>query len=238
VSGSFRDFFESVKNKMLVGAQGQSPLWVNTKRDRLGRRLTVFGLRLSTRALRWSATVSVLSLIVSSLTLILLGLTVYFAQLRWKEMVMATKASAKAARAATDSVGVAQDTLDASKKAMALDQRAWIGLSEPKLVHNDNGYVLQLGYAINSGKTPARDVHAVMGVYAYYNYATPYTMTEKDYSWIRYILKKAWNLGYHLKTGHTLSVQNRPTALAEDVIVLPCSSVRLQGLGLSPRSGV
>ena len=50
----------------------------------------------------------------------------------------------------------------------------------------------------------------------------------------------AWgeNLGYHLKTGHTLSVQNRPTALAEDVIVLPCSSVRLQGLGLSPRSGV
>jgi hypothetical protein len=46
------------------------------------------------------------------------------------------------------------------------------------------------------------------------------------------------NLGYHLKTGHTLSVQNRPTGLAEDVIVLPCRSVRLQGLGLSPRSGV
>jgi hypothetical protein len=45
-------------------------------------------------------------------------------------------------------------------------------------------------------------------------------------------------LGYHLKTGHTLSVQNRPTGLAEDVIVLPCRSVRLQGLGLSPRSGV
>jgi hypothetical protein len=36
-------------------------------------------------------------------------------------------------------------------------------------------------------------------------------------------------LGYHLKTGHTLSVQNRPTRLAEDVIVLPCRSVRLQG---------
>jgi hypothetical protein len=37
------------------------------------------------------------------------------------------------------------------------------------------------------------------------------------------------NLGYHLKTGHTLSVQNRPTGLAEDVIVLPCRSVDLQG---------
>jgi hypothetical protein len=36
-------------------------------------------------------------------------------------------------------------------------------------------------------------------------------------------------LGYHLKTGHTLSVQNRPTGLAEDVIVLPCIGVRLQG---------
>ena len=36
------------------------------------------------------------------------------------------------------------------------------------------------------------------------------------------------DLGYHLKTGHTLSVQNRPTGLAEDVIVLPCCSVRLQ----------
>ena len=37
-------------------------------------------------------------------------------------------------------------------------------------------------------------------------------------------------LGYHLKTGHTLSVQNRPTGLAEDVIVLPCRSVDLQGV--------
>jgi hypothetical protein len=45
-------------------------------------------------------------------------------------------------------------------------------------------------------------------------------------------------LGYHLKTGHTLSVQSRPTGLAEDVIVLPCHSVHLQGLGLGPRSGV
>jgi hypothetical protein len=36
-------------------------------------------------------------------------------------------------------------------------------------------------------------------------------------------------LGYHFKTGHTLSVQNRPTRLAEDVIVLPCRSARLQG---------
>jgi hypothetical protein len=36
-------------------------------------------------------------------------------------------------------------------------------------------------------------------------------------------------LGDHLKTGHTLSLQNRPTGTAEDVIVLPCRSVRLQG---------
>ena len=33
---------------------------------------------------------------------------------------------------------------------------------------------------------------------------------------------KSLYLGYHLKTGHTLSVQNRPIGLAEDVIVLPC----------------
>jgi hypothetical protein len=36
-------------------------------------------------------------------------------------------------------------------------------------------------------------------------------------------------LGDHLKTGHTLSLQNRPTEVAEDVIVLPCGCVRLQG---------
>jgi hypothetical protein len=40
---------------------------------------------------------------------------------------------------------------------------------------------------------------------------------------------KANDLGNHLKTGHTLSVQNRPMGLAEDVIVLPCRSVHLQG---------
>jgi len=38
-------------------------------------------------------------------------------------------------------------------------------------------------------------------------------------------------LGDHLKTGHTLSLQNRPTGLAEDVTVLPCRMVRLQGAG-------
>ena len=37
------------------------------------------------------------------------------------------------------------------------------------------------------------------------------------------------NLGDHFKTGHTLSLQNRPTEVAEDVIVLPCRSVCLQG---------
>jgi hypothetical protein len=37
-------------------------------------------------------------------------------------------------------------------------------------------------------------------------------------------------LGDHLKTGHTLSVQNRPTGLAEDVIVLPRRSVFGQGV--------
>jgi hypothetical protein len=35
-------------------------------------------------------------------------------------------------------------------------------------------------------------------------------------------------LGYHPKTGHTLSVQNRPTGLALDVIVLPFRGVHLQ----------
>ena len=37
-------------------------------------------------------------------------------------------------------------------------------------------------------------------------------------------------LGDHLKTGHRLSLQNRPTGLAEDVIVLPCLSVFGQGV--------
>jgi hypothetical protein len=36
-------------------------------------------------------------------------------------------------------------------------------------------------------------------------------------------------LGDHLKTGHTLSLQNRPTGLAEDVIVLPCRGAFMQG---------
>jgi hypothetical protein len=39
-----------------------------------------------------------------------------------------------------------------------------------------------------------------------------------------------FDLGDHLKTGHTLSVQNRPTGLAEDVIVLPRRSVFGQGV--------
>jgi hypothetical protein len=45
----------------------------------------------------------------------------------------------------------------------------------------------------------------------------------------RWLTPAQYNLGNHLKTGHTLSVQNRPMGLAEDVIVLPCRSVHLQG---------
>ena len=104
-----------------------------------------------------------------------------------------TKASTDAANAAADSVKVARDTLDANKVAMLLDQRAWIGLSELKIVRTDADHVEQQGFAINSGKTPARDVHAVMGVYAYWTPVGPYKPNEKDYDWIRYILKRAWN---------------------------------------------
>jgi len=43
------------------------------------------------------------------------------------------------------------------------------------------------------------------------------------------VMRQFAGLGYHLKTGHRLSVQNRPTGLAEDVIVLPCRSASLQG---------
>jgi hypothetical protein len=46
---------------------------------------------------------------------------------------------------------------------------------------------------------------------------------------IQAIAKGLDALGYHPKSGHTLSLQNRPTILAEDVIVLPCGSVGLQG---------
>ena len=58
--------------------------------------------------------------------------------------------------------------------------------------------------------------HIIVGLIGLYILYLTYVMQESA-------------LGYHLKTGHTLSVQNRPTGLAEDVIVLPCFSVRLQG---------
>lgn len=47
----------------------------------------------------------------------------------------------------------------------------------------------------------------------------------------RCLLAGDGGLGDHLKTGHTLSLQNRPTGVAEDVIVLPCDCVCLQGAG-------
>jgi hypothetical protein len=99
----------------------------------------------------------------------LIGL-IYLGQL--KEMVKATKASTDAAKAATDSVKVANDTLAASQNAMLLDQRAWVGLTELKIV-TEGDHPEQQGFAINSGKTPARNVHAVMGVYARFSPKRP-----------------------------------------------------------------
>jgi len=57
-----------------------------------------------------------------------------------------------------------------------------------------------------------------------------YTLTQakKIMHWsfraMKEMVRSGAVLGYHLKNGHTLSVQNRPTGLAEDVIVLPCFS--------------
>jgi hypothetical protein len=64
------------------------------------------------------------------------------------------------------------------------------------------------------------------------------SLSDSDVSKVDYRIERAkildseaLILGDHLKTGHTLSLQNRPTGLAEDVIVLPCGCVRLQGAG-------
>jgi hypothetical protein len=57
------------------------------------------------------------------------------------------------------------------------------------------------------------------------------TDAEKSYYTVALATAAALeDLGDHFKTGHTLSVQNRPTGLAEDVIVLPCRCVFEQGV--------
>ncbi|MGD0942315.1 MAG: hypothetical protein ABR905_21690 [Terracidiphilus sp.] len=56
--------------------------------------------------------------------------------------------------------------------------------------------------------------------------------------WIHEDVIEPLNLGYHLETGHKLSFQNRPTGLAEDVIVLPCRSMFQQGAFPHFRTGV
>jgi hypothetical protein len=113
---------------------------------------------------------------------------IYLGQLT--EMITATRASTNAANAATASVGVARETLGASKNAMLLDQRAWVGLSQLKVTSSHTGLIAPEGLAVNSGKTPARDVHAVMGIYAHDG---PYIPNDQDYDFIRYIVRKAWN---------------------------------------------
>jgi len=45
-----------------------------------------------------------------------------------------------------------------------------------------------------------------------------------------FLSELAMDLCDHLKTGRELSIQNRPTGLAGDVIVLPCGNVLLRGV--------
>ena len=90
----------------------------------------------------------------------------------------------------------AQKTLNASKDAMEIDQRAWVGLS-PLEFHTDAATRIteQRGSGQTRGKTPARDVHAVMGVYVDFNLgnAIHSTPVRKDFDWITCIEKEAWN---------------------------------------------
>jgi hypothetical protein len=88
----------------------------------------------------------------------------------------------------------AQKTLDANKEALNLDQRPWVGLSEPS-VESVGDHLEQKGVATNSGKTPARDVRIVVGTYGHYGTVPTdyYTPNEEDYRWMAFILKKAWN---------------------------------------------
>jgi hypothetical protein len=110
------------------------------------------------------------------------------------------KISADAAKSAADIAGAtlnemkdnAQRTLDASREATHLDQRAWVGLSQLEAVPTSGGFEVK-GSAINSGKTPANDVRAAVGVYGRFVAGPSYTPTEEDYRWIRDILKKTWN---------------------------------------------
>jgi hypothetical protein len=142
------------------------------------------------------------------LTWLLAVFTAIGAGAAWYQGVIANrnaqsaKISADAAKSAADTAVVtlnemkadAQKTLRASNDAMDIDQRAWVGLFPlefPTDAANIN--VEQRGSASNSGKTPARDVHAVMGVYTHFRNPDHYTPVRKDFDWIMCIEKEAWN---------------------------------------------
>jgi hypothetical protein len=86
--------------------------------------------------------------------------------------------------------GESERTFKANQDAMRLDERPWLGVSQLEINHSANGALEQQGSASNSGKTPARKVQAVMGVYTEENLYTP---GDKDFTFIDYVVKKVWN---------------------------------------------
>jgi hypothetical protein len=187
-------------------------------------------------------------MIISALTLILLCFTVRYTFKQWLEANRSANASEIAAHAAQSAAVTAnhtlnemkteaQNTLSTNKQATNLDQRAWVGLSRLEAIPTDTGHVIK-GFAINSGKTPANDVRAAVGVYARYAPALPYTPNEGDYDWIRYILKKTWNkeieqttyLVSHVPFDPRYNGRKPPNLQFRDWVGAP----RLKGMGVLP----
>jgi hypothetical protein len=107
---------------------------------------------------------------------------------------ISANAAKSAAKTASDTLGEmkgeSERTFKANQDAMRLDERPWLGVSQLEINHSANGALEQQGSASNSGKTPARKVQAVMGVYTEENLYTP---GDKDFTFIDYVVKKVWN---------------------------------------------
>jgi hypothetical protein len=98
---------------------------------------------------------------ISVLTLLAVGIYAYYAALQWCEMKKAADAAQQAAGEARLSRLQAEASLNATIQQFQLDQRAWLGVSQPIVVSlkdAQSGKPDFRAQVINTGKTPANNV--------------------------------------------------------------------------------
>lgn len=137
--------------------------------------------------------------------------------------------------ARTTSEAESEKSLKVNQDQMRLEQRAWVGLSQIEITHTHPQLSDMKANVLNSGRTPANEVHTIIGDYVH---SGDYIPAAGDEQWIDRILRfstegkldgksELVNVTHYSKEVRDAVIANQPPTVFMDDVSPPGVDIRI-----------